>query len=156
MRYFIVFSLSWFVASCQTKLKKHQQYPVQKTEQEWKNKLSDISYYVLRKSGTERAFTGKYYNHHEEGVYTCIACNYPLYASEHKFDSGTGWPSFDRSVNPTHVIVGVDYHLGYARNELKCANCGGHLGHVFRDGPTETTGMRHCINSAALQFIPKK
>jgi len=151
MRYFIVFSLSWFVASCQTKLKKHQQYPVQKTEQEWKNKLSDISYYVLRKSGTERAFTGKYYNHHEEGVYTCIACNYPLYASEHKFDSGTGWPSFTQPIKENAIKYIKDESYGMIRVETLCNTCNAHLGHVFPDGP-EPSGLRYCINSASLQL----
>ena len=151
MRYFIVFCLSWFVASCQTKLKKHQQYPVQKTEQEWKNKLSDISYYVLRKSGTERAFTGKYYNHHEEGVYTCIACNYPLYASEHKFDSGTGWPSFTQPIKENAIKYIKDESYGMIRVETLCNTCNAHLGHVFPDGP-EPSGLRSCIISATLQL----
>ena len=129
---------------------KHK-FSIEKTESEWKNTLSPEQFYVLRQAGTERPYTGEYNKHYKKGTYVCAACSTPLYKSEHKFDSGTGWPSFDRSV-PENVLTGVDYKLGYARNELKCSTCGGHLGHVFGDGP-QTTGKRHCINSVALNFI---
>jgi peptide-methionine (R)-S-oxide reductase len=142
--------------SCSTKAQeKKQQYKVTKTETEWKNLLSPAQYYVLRESGTERAFTHPYNENKSEGTYVCAACKTPLYLSKFKYDSGSGWPSFDRAVSE-NVELDVDYEIGYARTELKCNTCGGHLGHSFEDGPRETTGLRHCINGAALKFIPKK
>jgi len=112
-----------------------------------------MEYYVLRKAGTERAFSSEFNNNHKDGVYVCAACGTPLFKSENKFDSGSGWPSFDREIKG-NVAFSVDYNLGYARTEEHCANCGGHLGHVFNDGPSKTTGKRHCINGVALDFIP--
>jgi peptide-methionine (R)-S-oxide reductase len=109
---------------------------------------------VLREAGTERPFTSPVNKNHEAGVFVCAACKTPLYASEYKFDSGTGWPSFDRAIKE-NVELDVDYKVGYARTELKCNTCGGHLGHSFDDGPKKTTGKRHCINGVALDFIPK-
>ncbi|MDP4665379.1 MAG: peptide-methionine (R)-S-oxide reductase MsrB [Flavobacteriaceae bacterium] len=141
--------------SCQGQTKKteKEQFPVQKTESEWKSELSEMEYYVLRKAGTERAFSSEFNNNHKDGVYVCAACATPLFKSENKFDSGSGWPSFDREIKG-NVAFSVDYNLGYARTEEHCANCGGHLGHVFNDGPSKTTGKRHCINGVALDFIP--
>jgi peptide-methionine (R)-S-oxide reductase len=135
--------------------KNKEQFPITKTDAEWKAQLSDLQYYVLREAGTERAFTSPLDKNFTEGVYVCAACQTPLFKSEHKFDSGTGWPSFDRPIKD-NVTFSVDYNIGYARNEEHCATCGGHLGHVFDDGPKATTGQRHCINGAALTFIPKK
>lgn len=152
----VILFLSLFVScigNAQTKKKK--QYKVVKTASEWKKTLSPKQYYVLREAGTERAFTSKLNKTYSKGLYVCAACNTPLYKSEHKFDSGSGWPSFDREVKG-NVELDVDYKIGYARTELKCNTCGGHLGHSFNDGPRETTGKRHCINGAALKFIPKK
>jgi len=143
--------ISFFTFSCKSQTKETT-YKIEKNASEWRDLLSAEQFYVLREAGTERPFTGKYNKHYKEGTYSCAACNNPLYKSEHKFDSGTGWPSFDRAI-PNSVLTGVDYKLGYARNELKCGNCGGHLGHVFGDGPKQTTGQRHCINSVALNFI---
>ena len=137
----------------QTKKTEKEQFPVQKTESEWKSELSEMEYYVLRKAGTERAFSSEFNNNHKDGVYVCAACGTPLFKSENKFDSGSGWPSFDREIKG-NVAFSVDYNLGYARTEEHCANCGGHLGHVFNDGPIKTTGKRHCINGVALDFIP--
>jgi peptide-methionine (R)-S-oxide reductase len=137
----------------QTKKTEKEQFPVQKTESEWKSELSEMEYYVLRKAGTERAFSSEFNNNHKDGVYVCAACATPLFKSENKFDSGSGWPSFDREIKG-NVAFSVDYNLGYARTEEHCANCGGHLGHVFNDGPSKTTGKRHCINGVALDFIP--
>ena len=137
----------------QTKKTEKEQFPVQKTESEWKSELSEMEYYVLRKAGTERAFSSEFNNNHKDGVYVCAACGTPLFKSENKFDSGSGWPSFDREIKG-NVAFSVDYNLGYARTEEHCANCGGHLGHVFNDGPSKTTGKRHCINGVALDFIP--
>ncbi len=130
-------------------------YKISKTDAQWKKELTSMQYYVLREAGTERAFTSPLNKNYAPGVYACVACKTPLYKSEHKFNSGTGWPSFDRAISNS-VELDVDYKIGYARTELKCNTCGGHLGHSFNDGPRETTGERHCINGVALEFIPIK
>jgi peptide-methionine (R)-S-oxide reductase len=130
-----------------------QQYPVLKTDAEWKAQLSPETYRVMRHEGTEPAFSSPLNDNHEKGTYVCAACGTPVFKSEHKFDSGTGWPSFDREIDG-NVGFSTDNKLGYTRMEEHCANCGGHLGHVFNDGPKETTGKRHCINGVALKFIP--
>ena len=129
-------------------------FPVTKTEAEWKELLTDQQYYVLRKAGTERPFSSPLNKNYKDGVYHCAACDTPLFKSEHKFDSGTGWPSFDQEIEG-NVAFSTDYKIGYARTEEHCANCGGHLGHVFNDGPRATTGKRHCINGVALKFVPE-
>lgn len=131
-----------------------KKYKVSKTEEEWKKILSSEEFYVLRKAGTERPFSSPLDKNYKKGIYVCAACKTPLYKSEHKFDSGSGWPSFDRAIG-NNVELDVDYKLGYARTELKCATCGGHLGHSFDDGPIKTTGKRHCINGVALDFKSK-
>ncbi len=143
--------------SCQSSRKeptKKTKYLFEKTESEWEAELSKMAFYVLRQAGTERAFSGQYDKFYEKGVYQCAACATPLYQSQYKYDSGSGWPSFDRGEDK-NIEYDVDYKLGYARTELKCYKCGGHLGHMFNDGPRDTTGKRHCINSAALSFIPE-
>ena len=129
-------------------------YKVYKSEAEWKAQLSSRAYYVLRQAGTERPFSSPLDKNYDSGVYICVACNTPLFKSEHKFDSGTGWPSFDRIIEG-NVEFSTDRNLGYTRTEEHCATCGGHLGHVFNDGPRDTTGKRHCINGVALKFIPE-
>jgi peptide-methionine (R)-S-oxide reductase len=134
---------------------KKESFEIVKTEAEWKKQLTDTEFYVLRKAGTERAFTSPLNKNYQEGIYVCKACNTPLFKSEHKFDSGTGWPSFDREIKGS-VDFSTDYDLGYARTEEHCATCGGHLGHVFDDGPRDTSGKRHCINGVSLKFIPKE
>jgi len=148
-----------FLLSCSTTAQKKttekKTYKIEKTADEWKNILNPMQYYVLREAGTERAFTSPLNNNKKEGVYVCAACKTALYKSERKFDSGTGWPSFDSAIKGS-VELDVDYKLGYARTELKCSTCGGHLGHSFNDGPRNTTGKRHCINGVALEFIAKK
>lgn len=135
--------------------KNKKAYRVTKTKAEWKKTLTPMQFYVLREAGTERAFTSPLNKNYQNGTYICAACETPLYKSKHKFDSGTGWPSFDRAIINA-VELDTDYKIGYARTELKCATCGGHLGHSFPDGPKETTGERHCINGVALEFIPSK
>ncbi|MBR9855231.1 MAG: peptide-methionine (R)-S-oxide reductase MsrB [Algicola sp.] len=130
-----------------------KKYSVNKTEEEWKQQLSPEEYYVLRQKGTERPFTGEFDLHFKNGDYHCRACNAKLFTSEHKFESGCGWPSFDQAVEGAIEYIRDTSH-GMIRTETVCANCGSHLGHVFNDGPQETTGQRYCINSISIDFDP--
>lgn len=126
-----------------------------KTDAEWRELLSPAQYEILRNKGTEHAFTGEYWNHFEEGVYVCAACKIPLFTSDAKFDSDCGWPSFDQAIKGS-VTYKQDNSHGMKRTEVLCAGCGGHLGHVFDDGPRETTGNRFCTNSISINFVPVK
>ena len=124
---------------------------VEKTDQEWRKKLTKEQYHILREKGTERAFTGRLLNNHETGMYICAGCGTELFPSDTKFESGTGWPSFYQPANQQNVGEKADKSLFMHRTEVFCNTCGGHLGHVFEDGP-EPTGLRYCINSIALDF----
>lgn len=125
---------------------------VVKTDEAWKQILTPLEYNVLREKGTERSFTGDLLENKVEGLYTCRGCGLPLFASKHKFDSGTGWPSFYNVLDKNLIHEDTDYDLGYPRTELTCGKCGGHLGHVFSDGP-KPTGLRYCINAVSLDFV---
>ena len=158
MKRILILTIIGLCFSCNSSAQKkdaNETFPITKTEAEWKVQLNDLQYYVLREAGTEPAFSSSFNDNHLKGVYVCAACETPLFKSEHKYDSRSGWPSFDREIKG-NVAYSVDYNIGVARKEEHCANCGGHLGHVFDDGPRETTGLRHCVNGAALKFIPKK
>ncbi len=133
--------------------KKGGAFPYILSEEEWRAKLSPEAYHVLRERGTERAFTSKLNDEKRRGLFHCAGCNSALFDRDHKFESGTGWPSFWQPVTPQAVGISTDYAIGVGRTEVHCANCGGHLGHVFEDGP-KPTGLRYCTNGVALTFMP--
>lgn len=138
-------------SSCTAQNKAPMNTPIQKSEEEWKASLTPEQFYILRQSGTERAFTGKYWDHKEDGSYACAGCGTEIFSSETKFDSHCGWPSFTAPLEEKKVVEVLDKSHGMIRTEIRCATCGGHLGHVFNDGPLPT-GLRYCINSGALEF----
>ena len=143
--------MSWFKRVAETEVR----YPVTKADAEWRRQLPPLAYNVLRHEATERPFTNKLNDEHRSGVFHCLGCNWPVFSSKNKFDSGTGWPSFDRPLNAQAVGFKQDSGLLMVRTEVHCAHCGGHLGHVFDDGPIQTTGKRFCMNGVAMTFEPR-
>ncbi len=159
MKKIIIFTFAVLAISCNSNAQKKTEnkttdYKVTKSEAEWKEILSPEQYAVLRKAATEVPHSSELNDIDVPGTFICAGCGNELYETKHKFESGTGWPSFDRAIKGS-VAYGADSKLGYQRDEVHCADCGGHLGHVFDDGPRATTGKRHCINGVAMNFVPK-
>lgn len=154
MRYSLLFALLLAATSSLQAQEKSapKTFKVYKSDTEWKKQLNGMQYYVLRRGGTEYAFTSELLDEKRKGTYVCAACENPVFRSEYKYDSKSGWPSFDRPIEGS-LVYDIDYEIGYERTEEKCGKCGSHLGHVFDDGPRATTGKRHCINGVALNFI---
>lgn len=158
MKPLLFFIICFQLIACQSGAQEKQEkqnFEVSKSEKQWKETLTPQEYDVLRNAGTERPFSSPLNKVKEPGTFVCAACQNPLYKTKHKFDSGTGWPSFDRAIDSS-LAMSSDTKLGYKRDEALCGKCGSHLGHIFNDGPRETTGKRHCINGVALDFIPEK
>ncbi len=155
MKQLLLLTALLLLFSCNGKAQEKTKYKVEKTAAEWKKQLNSEQYYILREAGTERAFSSPLNDEKRAGTFACVACKTPLFKSEHKFDSGSGWPSFDQEIKGS-IKFSTDTKIGYTRVEEHCGTCGGHLGHVFNDGPRNTTGKRHCINGAVLEFIPIK
>jgi peptide-methionine (R)-S-oxide reductase len=152
----LILALACIIPACSQENKSStKKYALMKTDDEWKKSLTGEQYRVLRQKGTERAFTGSYWDNHEKGTYYCAGCHQPLFASDTKFESGTGWPSFYQPMVPNAVKVESDASYGMVRDEVVCSRCGGHLGHVFPDGP-RPTGLRYCMNSVSMTFEKSK
>ena len=156
MKTVLIVCIGLFLAGCVEETELPMNVPIEKTDAEWKAELTPEQYRILRQAGTERPYSGVYTDHEEAGVYRCAGCKAELFSSENKYHSGCGWPAFDDVAASDRVIRREDNTVGMKRIEVLCAQCGGHLGHVFPDGPAETTGLRYCINSAALDFQKEK
>ena len=153
MNKLILFFSAFFLISLSA-FSQPRKFAITKSDEEWKKQLSPEAYQVTRKEGTERAYTGKYWDNHEKGVYNCVCCGQELFSSATKFESGTGWPSFYKPVSKNNVLDEADNSFGMERVKVTCSKCGAHLGHVFEDGP-KPTGLRYCINSVSLVFARK-
>jgi peptide-methionine (R)-S-oxide reductase len=152
----LLLAVACIVPACSQESKtSNTKFSVMKTDEEWKKELTSEQFRVLRQKGTERAFTGSYWDNHDKGTYFCAACHQELFTSDTKFESGTGWPSFYKPVADTAVSVERDRSYGMVRDEVVCSRCGGHLGHVFPDGP-KPTGLRYCMNSVSMVFEKKR
>ena len=155
----VLIPLLGLVVSCHAqekpKTETTMKFKIEKSEDQWKKDLTPEQYYILREKGTERPYTGEYNMHFEDGVYHCAACDAALFESDSKFDSHCGWPSFDRAISDSAVVEQSDYSHGMVRTEIMCGACGGHLGHVFNDGPKDT-GLRYCVNSVSIGFDEEK
>ena len=156
MKRFLLLLTLFSLSACQGQKKdpKKTTFEVVKTDSEWKSELTPEQFEILRNKGTERAFSGEYWDHFQKGTYVCAACKTPLFKSQTKFNSDCGWPSFDQAIKGA-VIYQNDFSFGMSRVEVLCSKCGGHLGHIFNDGPKETTGKRFCTNSASILFLPE-
>lgn len=157
MKKIILLLFAVLAMGCNTEAQKKQvehKFEIQKSDTQWKAELKPQEFQVLRHAATEQAFTSPLLNVSEPGVFVCSACGNPLYRTKNKFKSGTGWPSFDRAISNENVVYLPGKSGGYSAIEVICAKCGGHIGHIFNDGPKETTGKRHCVNGIAMNFIP--
>ena len=159
MKNLFVVALAFLFSACNAQTKSNtsattKAFTVNKTDAEWKKQLGPLAFDVTRKEGTERAYSGKYWDNHEKGIYTCICCGQELFNADTKFESGTGWPSFYKPLNKTAVLNETDNSFGSERTKITCSRCGAHLGHVFSDGP-KPTGLRYCMNSVSLNFVKK-
>lgn len=160
MKNFLFLAIVFLIGSCSAQTKNNNKttpstkFAVVKTNEEWKKQLTPLQFEVTREEGTEQAYTGKYWDNHANGIYTCVDCGQELFNSSTKFESGTGWPSFYEPINKTCLLNESDSKFGMDRTKVTCSRCGAHLGHVFDDGP-KPTGLRYCMNSASLNFVKK-